>query len=119
MMGECEVSVGGLRAAMRGAEANGASHEPSEAPQGFGVRQSSGAFDWRTRIPIAPEDWRTPRRWRDNESANQFMAPMRAHPLEVEVLQAARPHGGSTGDVRLRWFRAVRFSGSASPRQCA
>ena len=52
-------------------------HEPSEAPQVFGVRQSSGAFDWRTRIPIAPEDWRTPRRWRDNESANRFMAPMR------------------------------------------
>ena len=25
--------------------------EPSEAPQGFRLRQSSGAFDWRTRIP--------------------------------------------------------------------
>ena len=56
----------------------GARHEPSEAPQGFGLRQSSGAFDRRTRVPKAPEDWRSPRRCRDKGSANRFRPTMRA-----------------------------------------
>src|SRR5437867_2892300 len=39
-------------------------HEPSEAPPGFGVRQSSGALALESSQPKAPEDWRTPGRYR-------------------------------------------------------
>jgi hypothetical protein len=40
------------------------SKERSECPQCFGLRQSSGAFDRPASVPKAPQDWRTPRRWR-------------------------------------------------------
>ena len=45
------------------------SENGSEEPQGLGVRQSSGAFDVLGAVPKAPEDWRTPRRWRANQPA--------------------------------------------------
>src|SRR6266540_2654718 len=42
-------------------------HEPLGRPPGFGLRQSSGAFGERPNdasLPKAPEDWRSPRRYR-------------------------------------------------------
>jgi hypothetical protein len=39
-------------------------HEPLEAPPGFGVRQSSGALAMEASRLKAPEDWRSPRRYR-------------------------------------------------------
>ncbi len=39
-------------------------HKPSEAPPGFGVRQSSGALAMDASRPKAPEHWRSPRRYR-------------------------------------------------------
>ena len=59
----------------------GAFHEPSEAPPGFGVRQSSGALAMEASRPKAPEDWRTARRYR---AVRRFMVPMRGQ----EVVQA-------------------------------
>src|SRR2546427_6055914 len=50
--------------------------ERSTRPQGFGLRQSSGAFARPAPITKAPEDWRSPRRWR---------APRRAFTL-IELL---------------------------------
>ena len=38
--------------------------EPHMPPQGFSLRQSAGAFDDGVSIQKAPEDWRSPRRWR-------------------------------------------------------
>ncbi len=40
------------------------SRETSECPQGFGLRQPSGAFDRPATVPKAPEGWRSPGRWR-------------------------------------------------------
>ncbi len=48
-------------------------HEPSEAPTGFGLRQSSGALAMEASQPKAPEDWRSPRRYR---AIRRFMVPM-------------------------------------------
>ena len=48
------------------------SHEPSEAPPGSGVRQSSGALAVVARRPKAPEDWRTPRRWSAGQGVSRF-----------------------------------------------
>src|SRR5687767_9017659 len=45
-------------------------HKASKTPQGFGLRQSSGAFPMAATDPKAPEDWRSPRRWRDRGSAD-------------------------------------------------
>ncbi len=42
----------------------GQSTGPSAGPPGFGVRQSSGAFETSPASAKAPGDWRTPRRWR-------------------------------------------------------
>ncbi len=53
----------------------GALHEPSEAPPGFGVRQSSGALAMEASQPKAPEHWRSPRRYR---AIRRFMVPMHA-----------------------------------------
>src|ERR1043166_356019 len=36
-------------------------NKPSEAPPGFGLRQSSGAFGWRYNHPTAAEDCRHPK----------------------------------------------------------
>ena len=38
--------------------------KPHMPPQGFRLRQSDGASDDGSSIPKAPEDWRSPRRWR-------------------------------------------------------
>src|SRR5437762_8667684 len=46
-----------------------------EAPQGFGVRQSSGALAMEASRPKAPEDWRSPRRYR---AIRNFRVPMQA-----------------------------------------
>src|SRR6058998_572133 len=54
---------------------NHAFHEPSEAPTGFGLRQSSGALAMEASQPKAPEDWRSPRRYR---AIRRFMDPMHA-----------------------------------------
>src|SRR6058998_2362756 len=54
---------------------NHAFHEPSEAPPGFGVRQSSGALAMEASQSKAPEDWRSPRRYR---AIRRFMIPMPA-----------------------------------------
>ena len=45
--------------------------EPSETPQGLGLRQSSGAFQRATAVPKAPEDWRSPRRCRAQRSHSE------------------------------------------------
>src|SRR3974390_1963208 len=46
-------------------KANGAAFMASfEAPPGFGVRQSSGAFEGTCAVLKAAEDCRTPKRWR-------------------------------------------------------
>ena len=50
-------------------------HELSEAPPDFGVRQSSGALAMEASQPKAPEDWRSPRRYR---AIRRFMVPLRA-----------------------------------------
>jgi hypothetical protein len=42
----------------------GMSEQTFELPLGFGVRQSSGAFVWFAAVGIAPEGWRSPRRYR-------------------------------------------------------
>ena len=60
-------------APMRDPEVVGALHEPSEAPTGFGLRQSSGALAMEASQPKAPEDWRSPRRYR---AIRRFMVPM-------------------------------------------
>src|SRR5436190_14290190 len=68
----------------------GAFHEPSEAPPGFGVRQSfrlcgapkrrsgataAGALAMEASQPKAPEDWRSPRRYR---AIHRLLVPMHA-----------------------------------------
>src|SRR2546422_3845801 len=50
-------------------------HDPLEAPPGFGVRQSSGALAMEASQPKAPEDWRSPRRYR---AIRSFMVPIHA-----------------------------------------
>src|SRR6266487_5212984 len=51
-------------------------HEPLKAPPGFGaVRQSSGALAMEASQPKAPEDWRSPRRYR---AIRRFVVPMHA-----------------------------------------
>src|SRR6266581_860058 len=50
-------------------------HEPLEPPPGFGVRQSSGALAMGASRAKAPEDWRSPRRYR---AIRRFMVPMHA-----------------------------------------
>src|SRR6266487_6616350 len=75
-------------------------HEPSEAPPGFGVRQSSGALAMEASQPKAPaavapkrrygaprrrEDWRSPRRYR---VIRKFMVPMHA---KIAVAAEGRP----------------------------
>jgi hypothetical protein len=50
-------------------------HEPSEAPPGFGVRQTCGSLAMESSRPKAPEDSRTPRRCR---AIRRFRVPMRA-----------------------------------------
>src|SRR5437016_1979348 len=52
-------------------------HDPLEAPPGFGVRQSSGALALDASQPKAPEDWRSPRRYR---AIRRFRVPT---PAEV------------------------------------
>src|SRR6266487_6330268 len=48
-------------------------HEPSEAPPGFGLRQCSGALAMEASQPKAPEDWRSPKRYR---AIRRFTVPM-------------------------------------------
>src|SRR6266496_3433383 len=60
---------------MHAEKRNGALHEPSEAQPGFGVRESSGALAMEASPPKAPEDWRSPRRYR---AIRRFMVPMHA-----------------------------------------
>ena len=51
---------------------------PPDSPPGFGVRQSSAAFHPAPAIAgpsaKAPEDWRTPRCWRDGDDAPRLVA---------------------------------------------
>ena len=52
-----------------------ADQESLEAPPGFGVRQFSGALAMEASQPKAPEDWRSPRRYR---AIHRFTVPMHA-----------------------------------------
>ena len=52
------------RSPMHGKNGVGAFHVLSDAPPGFGLRQSSGALALEASQPKAPEDWRSPRRYR-------------------------------------------------------
>jgi len=45
---------------IHGIKVVGAFHEPSEAPPGSAVRQSSGALAIEASQPKAPEHWRSP-----------------------------------------------------------
>src|SRR5207247_1171752 len=45
---------------MHGRKAEGAFHEPSEAPPSSAVRQASGALAIEASQPKAPEHWRSP-----------------------------------------------------------
>jgi len=49
---------------MHGKNGVGAFHVLSDAPPGFGLRQSSSALALEASQPKAPEDWRSPRRYR-------------------------------------------------------
>src|SRR5437867_4217566 len=55
---------GGFMVPMHAQMREEAFHELSEAPPGFGVRQSSGALAMEASQPKAPGDWRSPRRYR-------------------------------------------------------
>src|SRR5438094_7760660 len=61
-------------------------HEPLEAPPGFGVRQSSGALAMEASRPKAPEDWRSPRRYR---AVRRFIFPKPAHKRKEPFPEAA------------------------------
>ena len=64
-------------------------HEPSEAPPGFGVRQSSGALAVVASRPKAPEGWRTPRRYR---AIRRFMVQMRGGKTVKASHEGGRDH---------------------------
>src|SRR5882724_11755475 len=66
----------------------GALHEPSEAPPGFGLRQSSGALAMEASQPKAPEDWRSPRRYR---AIRRFVVPIHAKKRKRSLYESARP----------------------------
>ena len=79
---------GGFMVPMHAQKRMEALHEPSEAPPGFGVRQSSGALAMEAIQPKAPEDWRSPRRCR---AVHGFMVPM--HFKKKWTLSMKRPFG--------------------------
>ncbi len=97
---------------MREWEVVEALYEPAEAPQGFGLRQSSGAFDVPATGSKAPEDWRSPRRWRDNGSANWFMVPMRG---QKTVEATHEPRGRARHSVRADTLATDRRARSDAP----
>jgi len=68
-------------------------HEPSGVPPGFGVRQSSGALAMEASQPKAPEDWRSPRRYR---AIRRFMVPMHAKKRKEALHE---PNGRSAGHL--------------------
>src|SRR5687768_4997165 len=76
-----EPALGAPASRRRGDEfragSGGSFHGTSEAPPGFGLRQSSGALTMEASHPKAPEDWRSPRRCR---AVHRFMVPM--HDIE-------------------------------------
>src|SRR5882672_7190954 len=67
-------------------------HELSEAPPGFGVRQSSGALAMEASRPKAPEDWRSPRRYR---AIRRFKVPMHGIKVVGAFHEPARPSNRS------------------------
>src|SRR6185295_18456207 len=83
-------------------------HEPSEPPPGFGVCQSSGALAMEASQPKAPEDWRTPRRYR---AIRRFMVPMHAE----------KTRKGLSMNLRLcrRSLTAANFLLAAIRRTCS
>src|SRR5213075_2861255 len=66
----------------------GASHEQWEPPPGFGVRQTSGALAMEASQPKAPEDWRSPRRYR---AVRSFRVPMHARIRKTALHQPTHP----------------------------
>jgi hypothetical protein len=116
---------------MHGIKAEGAFHEPLEAPSGFGLRQCSGAFGCLASNAKAPEHWRSPRRYR---VIRRFMAPMhfkserglsmnrRGHreaaclgkaALKTHALQTLRDCRASSN--RAKRLECVRFVGAFRP----
>jgi hypothetical protein len=80
-------------------------HEPLEAPPGFGVRQSSGALAMQASQPKAPEDWRSPRRYR---AVHRFEVPMHVEKRKpafhepqgaAGILPAEESEGSSAGET--------------------
>src|SRR5205809_7449238 len=71
-------------------------HEPSVAPTGFGLRQSSGALAMEASQPKAPEDWRSPRRYR---AIRRIMVPMHAKNRKGAFHE---PPGDGTGPTGCR-----------------
>jgi hypothetical protein len=97
---------GGRSAALQDADALATSRAASP---GFGVRQSSGALAVEVSQPKAPEDWRSPRRYR---AIRRFMVLMHArtrkealHEPKVGRVSPLRavcglPNGGAHGVTR-------------------
>jgi hypothetical protein len=71
----CATSAGQFMVPMRCIKVAEATDKLLENPPGFGVRQSSGALAMEASQPKAPEDWRSPRRYR---AIRRFMVPMHA-----------------------------------------
>src|SRR6266516_2958014 len=78
-------------------------HEPLEAPPGFGVRQSSGALAMEASRPKAPEDWRSPRRYR---AIRRFLGPMHAEKRK----EALHELGGKRNDSRRLGWRFLTLN---------
>ena len=63
-------------------------HDPLEAPPGFGVRKSSGALALEASQPKAPEDWRSPRRYR---AIRRYVVPMHAEKRKGALHEPSTP----------------------------
>jgi hypothetical protein len=84
-----------------------APHEPREAPSGFGLRLSSGAFTTAARQSKAAGDCRSPRRYRAEASPERFLARMCGRPWRWRL--------GRTF-LKPKCLRERRDVGHTSPR---
>jgi hypothetical protein len=65
-------------------------HNPTHEPAGFGLRHSAGTLLNRF-CPKAPDDWRSPKRWRA-ELANPVQSERRAARLARFINSRAHDH---------------------------